>query len=502
MALLDTHLDKVGDDLADAIIKDVEDIKSEMSDNMSDLENDGEAESTLLVMATSLKEAGNASMKEGNPREAARHYREGIKKLDRRGNSQEADHIALEIQLNSNLALACMKIEEYFEGTQAATKVLTRDAANVKALLRRGVCHNRLGNFSEAQADLDAVLKIDAKNIDARKELAVLRQKKLESERKQKATFGGFFAKAGDLYSEREAELRGPDKGVTSPPPKKEEAPKTEENRPAPPKAVKTTVEGVDLDEEDLRILEETKKKGYCYFRRELTEEEKVLRESQHVPQKLDASPEHISTGSPQGVSEWNAKGTTYEEKDTTEWCIKMLTPMLNQISWESEACSSNLDDTMKDPSKFLQILESVKSGITGSGSNDSAQRLLEQVNPMKIYVTDKPELKGDAQVMVVRGTKRHYYEYKLDLDWKAELQPILDTQAQRSYEGSLVIDEFSSTVSDDDLLRSVKIVRKVAPSSSPTDMDQQLLDICLSKLKSEVVRQRHEFTKIYQDRQ
>ncbi|CAN0046407.1 unnamed protein product, partial [Choristocarpus tenellus] len=37
----------------------------------------------------------------------------------------------------------------------------------------------------------------------------------------------------------------------------------------------------MDLDEEDLKIIEETKKKGYCYFRRTLSEQDKRLLEEE-----------------------------------------------------------------------------------------------------------------------------------------------------------------------------------------------------------------------------
>eukprot|EP01056_Protomagalhaensia_sp_Gyna25_P005515 Protomagalhaensia_sp_Gyna_25__5514@NODE_73_length_5593_cov_125_550234_g55_i0_p3_GENE_NODE_73_length_5593_cov_125_550234_g55_i0NODE_73_length_5593_cov_125_550234_g55_i0_p3_ORF_typecomplete_len364_score85_29Aha1_N/PF09229_11/2_4e16_NODE_73_length_5593_cov_125_550234_g55_i023063397 len=362
-----------------------------------------------------------------------------------------------------------------------------------------------------------AVIGVDAKNMDARRELATVRQKMVEAEQKQKATFAGFFSKAGgDLYSEREAELRGPDKGVVAggaKPEKLTEAAKPSGDTPKPkksdpsPKIVAKTDDGVDLDEEDLKILEETKKKGYCYFRRELTEEERALRETQHVPQKLDASAESVSAVPPQqiqGVSEWNAKGTTYEEKDTTQWCIKMLGPMIRQLEWESEACHTSMDESLSNPSKFMKILDQVKAGlgntVTPKGSELSA--LMEQIHPIKISVTEAPEVKGEAQVMVVRGSKRHFFEFKISAPWKIVLMPALDGQEERSFEGKLEVEEFSSTVREDDFLKSIKVTVKREQRDKASEIDRQLLDVCFEKLKSEVVRVRQEFEKIYQDRQ
>ena len=49
----------------------------------------------------------------------------------------------------------------------------------------------------------------------------------------------------------------------------------------------------MEVDEEDAAIINETKKMGYCYFRRELTEEEKRIN-AQNRPTRIaeDASPQ------------------------------------------------------------------------------------------------------------------------------------------------------------------------------------------------------------------
>lgn len=523
-------LETFGEDLGKSVIKEVEhfatngELSSEDDSRMDDAtdEEDLKSNATLLADAASLKEIGNAKLKEGSFAAAADDYRKGLDKLKRRGQADnDQEHRLLEIQLNSNLALACLKAEFYFEGTQAATRVLEKEAQNIKVLLRRGVCHSRLGNFEEAKRDFNRVLELDTTNSDARKELNALRPRILEAERKQKAAFSGFFAKTGGtLYSEREAELRKPKNVPDAPerpsptpaqassvPAEAARPPAPSENNGAPKKTRSKVTEGVDLDEEDLKILEETKKKGYCYFRRELTEEEKALRETQHVPQKLDASSpgivQEIATSPTQikGVSEWNAKGTTYEEKDTSQWCQKMLKPMLKGLTWESEACSSSIDEMMSDPSKFMKVIESVKEGVTNS-TKTAAQlaSLLEQTNPMRVTITEEPEVKGEAQVMVVRGTKRYFYEFRVKLKWKIELLPSLIGQDKRVFYGSVSVEDFSSTVNDDDLYKNIKIYQ--SKDQNAADIDQQMLDVCYNNLKKEIVRQRQEFFKIYQDRQ
>eukprot|EP00923_Selenidium_pygospionis_P053965 GHVN01093964.1.p1 GENE.GHVN01093964.1~~GHVN01093964.1.p1 ORF type:complete len:458 (+),score=150.52 GHVN01093964.1:225-1598(+) len=88
-----------------------------------------------------------------------------------------------------------------------------------------------------------------------------------------------------------------------------------------------------DLSAEDKKIIEETKKKGYCYFKRELSAAEKA-QAAAYVPQRIstDSSatdPSHSApppqpipaTDGGKALSSWNTGGTTYEEKDMSAWC-------------------------------------------------------------------------------------------------------------------------------------------------------------------------------------
>lgn len=54
----------------------------------------------------------------------------------------------------------------------------------------------------------------------------------------------------------------------------------------APPKAAGDNKEGSDemeLDEEDLKIIQDTKKKGYCYFKRTLSEKDQSLLDAEQM---------------------------------------------------------------------------------------------------------------------------------------------------------------------------------------------------------------------------
>merc|ERR1740138_1062768 len=85
-----------------------------------------------------------------------------------------------------------------------------------------------------------------------------------------------------------------------------------------------------DLDEEERKMLEETKNKGYYHGRLGT-----VLSNAAPKPQQLsegdlrrEPSPE-VQDGSTNKGSEWNQAGT-WEERDTTAWVKERLTSWLS----------------------------------------------------------------------------------------------------------------------------------------------------------------------------
>ncbi|CAN0391958.1 unnamed protein product, partial [Laminaria digitata] len=119
--------------------------------------------------AVSYKDRGNACIAAGDSAGALKHYERGIKITSSLSSDEQGK--ALLISLRLNLALACTKEERFFDAASAASKVLEVDAANVKALFRRGVARARLGALEDAKTDLLAVIKADPRNGGAKKEL-------------------------------------------------------------------------------------------------------------------------------------------------------------------------------------------------------------------------------------------------------------------------------------------------------------------------------------------
>ncbi|CAN0557235.1 unnamed protein product, partial [Ectocarpus sp. 12 AP-2014] len=154
------------------------------------------------MQAMGYKDKGNVCIAAGDSTGAAKHYERGIKIVSTLGTDEQAKALLLSLRLN--LALACTKEERYSDAASAATKVLEVDAANVKALFRRGVARARLGALEDAKSDLLAVVKADPRNGGAKKELKAVRDRLVEHRKKEKESYGGLFDK-GPMYNDKEA---------------------------------------------------------------------------------------------------------------------------------------------------------------------------------------------------------------------------------------------------------------------------------------------------------
>jgi len=116
---------------------------------------------------------------------------------------------ALYVSSMGNAAMCRMKLKQWSDAIEAAGKVLKVDDSNVKALFRRGSARIRNGDLAEAKADLMAAYKIDPKNKEIRKEIAVLKEKYSEIKKKEKNAYQGFFGKV-DIYAEKSGGAAAP----------------------------------------------------------------------------------------------------------------------------------------------------------------------------------------------------------------------------------------------------------------------------------------------------
>jgi len=219
---------------------------------------------------------------------------------------------------------------------------------------------------------------------------------------------------------------------------KKEEEDRKREERRKAKKAQKQQNKSNDSDDEltesEMAMLRGYKKtsdgRTTSYFNREQTEHEKQLIGC-IKPKKLEssqnggASPTSSTASGVMGSSVWNASGTTWEEKDTTEWCKKT----------------------------FEQCLLDTTTAYYSTASHDATYvAVVKKVN----------DVKGDASVAIAGGKKRYIYDFHASIEYD-----VLDDEQKCIASGVLKLpDVNSATTADEDELEVDIMGWKKAPAA------------------------------------
>ena len=146
----------------------------------------GQLQHTVLKAAheaTRFKIDGNATYKRGKYKQARDAYANGIARMKTASMalpimSGRLSHRikGLLIDLHNNLAMASIKNGNYEDAIRCTTEILTHwDSKNCKALYRRGSARKAAGAAEKARDDFRTLLKIDPKNLAAKKALQDLR---------------------------------------------------------------------------------------------------------------------------------------------------------------------------------------------------------------------------------------------------------------------------------------------------------------------------------------
>eukprot|EP00930_Biecheleria_cincta_P047224 TRINITY_DN32687_c0_g1_i1.p1 TRINITY_DN32687_c0_g1~~TRINITY_DN32687_c0_g1_i1.p1 ORF type:complete len:1539 (-),score=385.40 TRINITY_DN32687_c0_g1_i1:509-5125(-) len=157
---------------------------------------DNEKASVRLRVAQECKDRGNEHLKKGELEDAVTLYQRGIRSIQPLLDAKDGDidktsetileddvfhgAISAEVSLQLNLALACLKKDDFWGALEAAGKVLERQPGNVKALYRRGLAFAKLGEIRNAAADFQECLE-KGPNPDALRELRLIRASAEES---------------------------------------------------------------------------------------------------------------------------------------------------------------------------------------------------------------------------------------------------------------------------------------------------------------------------------
>lgn len=135
----------------------------------------------------------------------------------------------------------------------------------------------------------------------------------------------------------------------------------------------------IELSEEDIKMLNETKKRGYCYFKTTHTEEEKALLAKTAGPTRISSDAGAAGTSLERsGTSDWNVHGTTWEERDITQTAKEELEKMLKNIVTTHDAQATirvtNVDKvaghaqivvSRKKPAPVFEVNAKVKWSLT-----------------------------------------------------------------------------------------------------------------------------------------
>ncbi|GFE54337.1 peptidyl-prolyl cis-trans isomerase, putative [Babesia ovis] len=159
-------------------------------DNSEELELFNRSVPEKYRACTLLREEGKKAFTEQKYKLASAFYEKILIQLDYTFTDDvEWKSKFRELQLSShmNLALSRFRLGEYRKAIFHCNQVLSLEKCHVKALVRRGLCHVSLCEYSQAEKDFTKVLEIDTENVTARDHLVVIekmRQDNRNSERK------------------------------------------------------------------------------------------------------------------------------------------------------------------------------------------------------------------------------------------------------------------------------------------------------------------------------
>lgn len=212
------------------------------------------------------------------------------------------------------------------------------------------------------------------------------------------------------------------------------------------------------LTEKEMAMLRGYKKtsdgRTTSYFNREQTEKEKELigcikpkrlEEVSSTPSPTAASQTPLNNTSSVG-SVWNAAGTTWEEKDTTEWCRTCLTECLKEAT----------------------------ATVTASKAEQSLTYVA--------VVKEVERLTGDASVALAGGKKRYIYDFHTSIKYD-----ILDDGDDQIASGTLHLPDINSATTAEEELEVDISGWKKAPSGEGVNMEDAVA--CQNLLVQDVRR-------------
>ncbi|CAM9316893.1 unnamed protein product [Ectocarpus fasciculatus] len=143
-----------------------------------------------VAEAAALKEAGTIAFKAGDFATAMENYLDAENYCE---GMEECKAIALACNLNA--AQAAINLKDYSAAVFRTTAVLSKDPNNIKAMYRRAVARNHMGDPEKALEDLVVAHELDPTNNPVKVEIQKAKKQIQAAKTKAKAAYGNVFSK-------------------------------------------------------------------------------------------------------------------------------------------------------------------------------------------------------------------------------------------------------------------------------------------------------------------
>ena len=387
-------------------------------------------EESFVQQAVAAKGAGNQKFKAADFKGAAEAYGEALALLKQ----EEADTTKLSgevrstyIAVRSNRAQCYLNLRNFKRAIEDCDAVLKLDKTHTKALYRRGIAHKSKDKEELAYRDFLLLLDIDPTNKKALREKTrigksmhprsrqAIRDRidrdNREAEKKAREAEEKARRKAAEKSNRETAAVKSKN-GASSTDGANSDQKHDHGGGPPPKMSASTRKPGSEKadvvkekSEELMRGYKRTKDgRTTSYFTREIDDEAKSLI-GDIAPKRLDLSATNSSSaaatkdGARVGSSAWNKAGT-WEEVDKSAWC----------------------------EAKLKEVLGGIEVEAGGSVAK----------------VTGVKNIKGDGQILVLRGRPRFIWDYSFDLKWDVKVM-----DSGKVVKGTLHYEDFSQSTSE-----------------------------------------------------
>ncbi|XP_068656764.1 70 kDa peptidyl-prolyl isomerase-like isoform X2 [Aristolochia californica] len=155
--------------------------------------------------AEKKKEEGNKFFKSGNYWQAAKRYVKAADYVSEDkdyGDEVQKQAKSLRVSCWLNHAACSLKLNDFPEVVKLCSKVLDVESHNIKALFRRAQAFMELSDLNLTELDIKKALEVDPDNREVKSLLKMLKQRKVESNKKDAKLYSNMFSQMKETEME------------------------------------------------------------------------------------------------------------------------------------------------------------------------------------------------------------------------------------------------------------------------------------------------------------